>query len=562
MAGANGHELVRIETNILPRGKLIVVFCGLAFALLITFIDQNSIGLALPTIGADLNSATTISWAGTSSLIANTVFQVLYGRISDILGRKMVFLTAVALLALGDLLCGFAQTGPQLYAFRGISGVGTGGIMALTMMIVSDVVTLENRGKYQGILGSCIGLGNTIGPFLAAGFVQNSTWRGLFWCICPLAVLSGIMVAFTLPPSKVHGSTATKIRVIDYPGIILVSAAIILLLIPISGGGTYFEWSSPMVISMLTIGGVCMIGFIIVEWKFAVMPMMPLNLFSNPAVAAILTQNFLFGIVYYSHLYYLPIYYQNSRQYSPLMSAALTIPFVATQSSFSIVSGQYISRRKRYGEIIWAGFIIWTLGSGLVLLFSRSTPKWEIVIILLIEGAGVGFVFQPTLVAAQAHCLKRDRAVVISTRNFLRALGGAIGLAISSAVFSNSIKSRVNSFATPLPSGFKDKILASILSVPDLSSLTPSQKEEVLNAYMGASKSVFYLWVPIIGFCLCLCILIKDKGLQRPDEKPVVREQEESSGSEVRAEGSNGEDAAERDLERGNMEELKDEPKR
>lgn len=147
MAGENGHELVRIETNILPKGKLIVVFSGLAFALLITFIDQNSIGIALPTIGPDLNAATTISWAGTSSLIANTVFQVLYGRISDILGRKVVFLTAVGLLALGDLLCGFAKTGPQLYVFRGIAGVGTGGIMALAMMIVSDVVTLENRGK-------------------------------------------------------------------------------------------------------------------------------------------------------------------------------------------------------------------------------------------------------------------------------------------------------------------------------------------------------------------------------------------------------------------------------
>ncbi len=141
------NELVRIDTNILPKAKLIVVFCGLASALLIAFIDQNSIGIALPTIGKDLNCATTIAWAGTSSLIANTVFQVLYGRLSDILGRKGVFLSAVALLALGDLLCSFSKTGPQLYAFRGIAGVGSGGITALTMMIVSDVVTLENRGK-------------------------------------------------------------------------------------------------------------------------------------------------------------------------------------------------------------------------------------------------------------------------------------------------------------------------------------------------------------------------------------------------------------------------------
>jgi MFS family permease len=142
-----GNELVRVDTNILPKSQLIIVFCGLATALLISFVDQNSIGIALPTIGEDLDSATTIAWAGTSSLIANTVFQVLYGRISDIVGRKVVFLTAVGLLAIGDLACSFAQTGPQLYAFRAIPGIGNGGIAALTMIIVSDVVTLENRGK-------------------------------------------------------------------------------------------------------------------------------------------------------------------------------------------------------------------------------------------------------------------------------------------------------------------------------------------------------------------------------------------------------------------------------
>jgi Major Facilitator Superfamily len=144
----SGIELVRIDTNILPKAKLLVVFAGLAFALLVAFIDQNSIGIALPTIGADLHAATTISWAGTSSLIANTVIQVLYGHLSDILGRKVVFLSSIGLLALGGILCGFSRTASQLYAFRGIAGVGTGGIIALAMMIVSDIVTLENRGKY------------------------------------------------------------------------------------------------------------------------------------------------------------------------------------------------------------------------------------------------------------------------------------------------------------------------------------------------------------------------------------------------------------------------------
>jgi predicted MFS family arabinose efflux permease len=365
---------------------------------------------------------------------------------------------------------------------------------------------------------------------LAAAFVENSTWRGLFWCICPLAVLSGAAVAFTLPPSKVHGELKDKIRVIDYYGIASSSSAILLLLIPISGGGTYFEWSSTMVISMLTLGSISAVLFILVEWKWSAMPMMPLYVFKNPAVCAILIQNFLFGIVYYSHLYYLPIYYQDARQFSPLLSAALTIPFVAGQSVFSILSGQYVSRAKRYGEIIWTGYALWTLGTGLILLFNRTTPRWELIVFLVVEGAGVGNVFQPTLVAAQAHSLKRDRAVVIGVRNFLRALGGSVGLALSSAVFSNVLKKRLNSLSTPLPESFKEEILDSILRVPDLSALTNLEKEEVLNAYMSGSKAVFIVWVPIMGVCLLLCFLIKDKGLTRPEEKPQVQDM---SSSEV-----------------------------
>jgi len=526
----SGNELVRIDTNILPKAKLIIVFCGLAFALLISFIDQNSVGVALPTIGKDLNSATTIAWAGTSSLIANTVFQVLYGRISDIVGRKVVFLSAVGLLALGDLLCGFAKTGPQLYAFRAISGVGTGGISALAMIIVSDVVTLENRGKYQGILGSCIGLGNTIGPFLAAAFVEKSTWRGLFWLICPMAVLAGGMVALTLPPSKMsHNDLRTKFKAIDYYGVISSSAAILLLLIPISGGGVYFEWDSPMVISMVALGGISMVVFIIVEWKIAAMPMMPLHLFKIPAVSAIVAQNFLFGIVYYSHLYYLPIYYQNVRQFSPLLSAALTVPFILGQATFSVLSGQYISRTKRYGEVLWNGYASWTLGSGLLLLLNRTTPKWEIVVFLFIEGTGVGGVFQPCMIAIQAHSRKADRAVVISMRNFARALGGSLGLALSSAVFSNVLKKSLNSVSTALPPGYKSEVLASILKVPDLTKLTSIQKNEVLDAYMDAAKGVITLWAPLMGVCLVLCVLIKDRGLQRAEEK---QQEHEVSGSE------------------------------
>ncbi|KAF4637646.1 hypothetical protein G7Y89_g431 [Cudoniella acicularis] len=312
------------------------------------------------------------------------------------------------------------------------------------MMIVSDIVTLENRGKYQGILGSCVGLGNTIGPFLAAAFVETSTWRGLFWCVCPLIVIAGGTVALTLPPSKVYGDLETKIKAIDYYGLAFSLAAILLLLIPISGGGIYFEWGSPM-----------------------------------------------------------------------------------------------------------------TFGAGLVLLSNRTTPEWEIVIILFIEGAGVGHVFQPTLVAAQAHSRKNDRAVVISVRNFVRALGGSLGLALSSTVFSNVLKKSLGSITTPLPDGYTNEILASILRVPDLTALSGVQKEEVLGAYMDASKGVFTIWAPIMGVCLALCVLIKDKGLQRAEEKEQAAPVEMSTSERDIIGGSDEETRVQTELDRSEKGEMK-----
>jgi MFS family permease len=192
-------------------------------------------------------------------------------------GRKIVFLSALVLLAICDLLCGFSQNATMLYIFRALAGVANGGITSLSMMIVSDIVTLKERGKYQGILGACVGLGNMVGPFIAAAFAQHSTWRGLFWLVSPLAALCCLICFFILPPSnessKLDFKTVTK--KIDHWGIIFGSAAIVLILIPVSGGGSYFAWDNSMVILMLITGGSCALAFVFVEYKIAVLPMMP-----------------------------------------------------------------------------------------------------------------------------------------------------------------------------------------------------------------------------------------------------------------------------------------------
>ncbi|CAK7210399.1 hypothetical protein SBRCBS47491_000771 [Sporothrix bragantina] len=549
--GQTAAELALHEqTNLLPRGKLIVVLVTLSTTLLVTFIDQNGISVALPTIAADLHGAAdTISWAGTASLIGNTTFQMLYGRLSDLFGRKAVYLAAVALLAGADLGCGLSHSPAAFYVCRALAGIGGGGITNLSMIIVSDVVTLEQRGRYQGIIGAMVGLGNVSGPYLAAALIERAhDWRAFFYMLAPLAALTGVLAFFLLPPAPTaRPPWRDSVRKIDYGGLLTSSSAVVFLLIPIAGGGTYFAWSSPLVIGMLVVGSVSLVAFVAVEWAWATLPMMPVGLFASPAVATMLVQNFLFGAVYQSCLYYIPLYLQNAHGYSPLRSAAVCTALVGGQTLLSILSGQYISRRQRYAEVLWAGFASWTLGCGLCLLYTRTSPPGVLVAPLLLIGIGVGCIFQPMLVALQAHVPPGRRAVITSNRNFFRCAGGAVGLAVSAAVLQATLR-------RDLPAGYA-YIASKPYTVPDLTGLPAADRIDILEAYTAASHAVFTLLVPLIGVCLLGCVLIRDRGLTYQGGGPLAAAEvpaQDTSVLEAVSVSSPDPVTVEVDLEKGN----------
>jgi MFS family permease len=395
------------------------------------------------------------------------------------------------------------------------------------MIIISDIVSLERRGKYQGILGSMVGIGNLIGPLIAAGFAERATWRALFWMLSPLMAICCGICAYFLPSTAPSGSFKDSVRKIDYWGVFAASSGLILMLVPLSGGGSYFTWNSPMVITMMTIGGALMILFVIVEWKIARLPMMPMSIWRNGPVASILVQNFFFGITFYGYLYYLPLYYQNVKQYPVLKSALLTIPLTTSQSIASVCSGQYISRMKRYGECIILGFALLTTAVALTSLFNRTIPEWANILILICMGIGNGNVFQPTIISLQAHSPKAQRAVIISIRNFLRCLGGAVGLAVSAAILQNVLKAN-------LPPQF-EYLSQSTYAKPNFTQYSPEDADNILSAYEKASHAVFLFYAPVSAICLICCVFVKDRGLQRQEE--VEAEQEKLGDGAGRVEG-------------------------
>ena len=512
---ADSHE------NILSQKELIIVFLSMTVGLFLAFVDQTGITVALPYIADDLHAHQTISWAGTASLISTTVFAILFGRFSDIFSRKYTLIASMVVLAFFDLGCGLAQTPTQFYICRAFCGIGTGGITSLTMVIVSDIVTLEQRGKYQGILGSFVGLGNAIGPFIAAGFIEHLSWRKFYFTLFPIILCATISVFKIVPYTKPDNTMKEKLKNVDYFGFLSSSIAIIFLLIPISGGGSTFEWNSAFTIAMLTIGGTFVLVFLLVEYKVAKLPMVPLRLFSaNLSLTVLLSQNFFFGMCYFSAIYYYPYYFEVVRNYSILHTSCFFLAMVVPQCLSSIGAGQLISRTKHYWHVTLFGYCMWMLAVGLLNLWSSTNNYGLNIITMILNGMGVGCIFQPTLVAAQAHSYKKDRATVISTRNLLRSLGGAISLAISSTIIANTISSQLAISGSKYFSNEEIVQLKKLVySKIDLSLYTTEQSEYLRALYMKTIKTIFYVWMGCIGYCLVSNFTIKDLGLKPVDDR-------------------------------------------
>ncbi|CUM55984.1 uncharacterized protein AC631_05047 [Debaryomyces fabryi] len=525
------EKLGDAHMNILPTKKIIICLLVLAMALMVSFIDQTGVTVATSVIGKDLDSETTINWAGTASLLANCICQVLFGRLSDIFGRKNVLMIGLLILAIADIGCGVSKTGVQFYVCRALAGIGNGCSSSLPQIILSDIVTLRDRGKYQGILGMSVGLGNSIGPFLMAGFIHGATWRHFYYLLCPLNVLVIVIIYIFIkdPVKKVENilTRKEKFMKIDYLGIFFATACLTLLLVPISGGGSTYPWNSSIIIAMFIIGGSLFFVFLLVEWKFAKLPMIPLRIFKLPMVSLIFLSTFFFGMTYFSFLYYQPYYFEIVKNKSIVHTSLFVLPFVLCQAVMSVVSGQIITHTGHYIYVIITGYSLWLLGNCLLLLWNENVNDGVNIVSLLIIGCGVGFTFQPSMVAVQAQAKKADRAVVISTRNVIRSFGGAVGIAVGSTTVSNSFLSSIKQLekdnSTKIPSSYLRYLETNIYSRFDTSSLTSSQTSVVKLMYVSALKNYFYLLIPFIAICLITSFLIKDKGLQCIDEIEPLR---------------------------------------
>ncbi|KAJ5672645.1 hypothetical protein N7507_001772 [Penicillium longicatenatum] len=506
------------QSNILPRNKLILVFSALALVHFISFLDQTAISTSLPSIAVALNTGSSISWVGTSFLATSTSIQLINGRLSDIFGRKTCLIVALALMGLGNLLSGFSQKAGQLYVTRGLSGFGAGALNALVQITISDTTRLDQRGYYFGILGIAVALGNGLGPVLGGLLTERASWRWAFWFICPLTVVAAGLLALVLPGRSTAGGIVKKLKMIDWYGVLTSMVGVVLVLIPISQGGATLTWDSPIIIGMLVSGILFFATFVFIEWRLVQLPILPMRLFRyNRSTNILLAMNILIGWVFWGNLFYLPLYFQTVRGLSPATAGSFILPMVIAHGITSGLSGVIMSLTGFYKPVISTGAALWALGAILKSTYGIATPTSLFFATGILEGIGVGCQLQPVLVGLLAGSDNADRAVITGLRNFIRDMGGSIGITVSGAILNNVLH-------TGLKARFSTKMIvhltSSALRLSDLG-LLDEDKKLILALYVRGLNIIFMSFAVLTSVMLLASLCLHDYGLTQGRQPEV-----------------------------------------
>jgi EmrB/QacA subfamily drug resistance transporter len=500
----NGHG----PAEVLTHRQILVVFSGLMLALLLAALDQTIVGTALPTIVGELHGLNHLSWVVTAYLLTSTTVALLYGKISDLLGRKPVYQFAIIVFLIGSALAGLSQNMTQLIIFRAIQGIGAGGLIVLAQTIIGDIVSPRERGRYAGYFGAVFGLATVAGPLLGGFIVDNLSWRWVFAINLPIGIVALAVIAVVLK-DPVKG----RKHQIDYLGSALMASGVSLLLLVSVWGGQQYAWGSPMIIALSVIGAALLVLFLIRE-HYAAEPILPLPLFKDRVFSTAGGVGFIIGFAMFGAIVFLPIYFQLVRGSDPTISGLQLLPLVIGLFGTSIGTGQIISRWGHYKIFPIIGTALTAVGMWLLSGLGAHTPSWIVWVDTLVLGMGIGGVMQVLVLAVQNSVPYKDLGTATAASTFLRSMGGTFGTSIFGAILTSQLARNI---AALLPASASGAISGgTVTSSPAaVHALPPSVRDPIIEAFVRSLHVVFLAAVPVAILAFVLSWFLPERPLRR-----------------------------------------------